>query len=59
MRKEEELEAKRRDLKEITNKQMSELQRIAGLSKEEAKQKLLSELEKNYDSREGSINKRS
>ena len=46
MRKEEELEAKRRDLKEITNKQMSELQRIAGLSKEEAKQKLLSELEK-------------
>ena len=46
MRKEEELEVKRRDLKEITNKQMSELQRIAGLSKEEAKQKLLSELEK-------------
>ena len=46
MRKEEELEAKRRDLKEITNKQMCELQRIAGLSKEEAKQKLLSELEK-------------
>ena len=46
MRKEDELEAKRRDLKEITNKQMSELQRIAGLSKEEAKQKLLSELEK-------------
>ena len=46
LRKEEELEVKKRDLKEITNKQMGELQRIAGLSKEEAKNKLLAELEK-------------
>ena len=46
VKKEEELDLKRDELKEITNKQMAELQRISGLSKEEAKQKILSELEK-------------
>ena len=45
-KKEEELEAKKEEIKEITNKQMAELQRISGLSSEEAKKKLLSELEK-------------
>ncbi len=46
IKKEEELEIKKRDLKEITNKQMSELQRISGLSEEEAKKRILTELEK-------------
>ena len=46
VKKEEELETKRTELDNITNKQMSELQRISGLSSEEAKKKLLSELEK-------------
>ena len=46
IKKEEELETKKRDLKEITNKQMSELQRISGLSEEEAKKRILTELEK-------------
>ena len=46
VRKEEELETKRTELENITNKQMNELQRISGLSSEEAKKKLLSELEK-------------
>ncbi len=39
--------AKRNDeIKELFNRQMQELQRIAGLSKEDAKKQLLSELEK-------------
>lgn len=46
VKKEEELESKRTELENITNKQMNELQRISGLSSEEAKKKLLSELEK-------------
>lgn len=46
VKKEEELETKRTELENITNKQMNELQRISGLSSEEAKKKLLSELEK-------------
>ena len=46
VKKEEELATKRNELKEITNKQMLELQRISGLSSEEAKKRILSELEK-------------
>ena len=45
-KKEEELEEKKNELSEITNKQMLELQRISGLSLEEAKKQILSELEK-------------
>ena len=44
--KEEELEKKRTEIQEITEKQMEELQRISNLTQEEAKQRLLSELEK-------------
>ncbi len=44
--KDKELEEKRNELDEIADKQMAELQRISGLSSEEAKQRLLSELEK-------------
>ena len=46
VKKEEELQIKKDELKEITNKQMLELQRISGLSSEEAKKRILSELEK-------------
>ena len=46
IRKEESLESQREELKEITNRQMGELQRISGLSSEDAKKQLLSELEK-------------
>lgn len=40
------LEKKKQDIQEIFNKQMGELQRISGLSKEEAAKQLLEELEK-------------
>ena len=43
---EEDLEKKKEDLKEVFNRQMQELQRISGLSAEEAKKQLLNELEK-------------
>ena len=46
LHKENEIEAQKAELKEISEKQMNELQRISGLSSEEAKKKLLSELEK-------------
>ena len=45
-KREEELESKKAEIKDIIDKQMAELQRISGLSSEEAKKKLLSELEK-------------
>ncbi len=45
-KKYQELDAKRNDINEIFNKQMNELQKISGLSKEEAKRQLLSEMEK-------------
>ena len=41
-----ELEGKKQEIEEILNKQLSELQRISGLSTEDAKKLLLSELEK-------------
>ena len=40
------IEKKKEDIKEIFNRQMQELQRISGLSSEEAKKQLLAELEK-------------
>ena len=40
------IEKKKEDIKEIFNRQMQELQRISGLSSEEAKKQLLIELEK-------------
>jgi len=40
------IERKKEDIKEIFNRQMQELQRISGLSSEEAKKQLLAELEK-------------
>ncbi len=42
----QEIEKKKEDVKEIFNRQMQELQRISGLSSEDAKKQLLSELEK-------------
>lgn len=46
IRKGEELEGKKKEVLETLNKQIEELQRISGLSQEEAKQHLLSEVEK-------------
>lgn len=40
------IEKKKEDVQEVFNRQMQELQRISGLSSEEAKKQLLSELEK-------------
>jgi len=40
------IEKKKEDIREIFNRQMQELQRISGLSSEEAKKQLLAELEK-------------
>ena len=40
------IEKRKEDIKEIFNRQMQELQRISGLSKEEATKQLLAELEK-------------
>ena len=42
----QEIEKKKEDVREIFNRQMQELQRISGLSSEDAKKQLLSELEK-------------
>ena len=46
VRKEENLESQKEELKQITNRQMAELQRISGLSADEAKKQLLAEIEK-------------
>ena len=43
---EDELEKKKEDIQEIFNRQMQELQRISGLSADDAKKQLLDELEK-------------
>ena len=40
------IEKKKEDIKEVFNRQMQELQRISGLSKEEATKQILAELEK-------------
>ena len=53
--KEGEIETKKKELEEIAEKQMSELQRISGLSLEEAKKQLLSELEKTIVSEKAAL----
>ena len=45
-RRQEEADEKNKKLEELYNKELEELQRISGLSSEEAKQQLLTELEK-------------
>lgn len=44
-RKHQEIDEKKTEIEEVLNKQMEELQKISGLSKEDAKQQLLSEME--------------
>ena len=46
IRVEQEMEKKQKTLEEITQRQMSELQRISGLSRDEAKKMLLQQLDK-------------
>ena len=55
VQKEEELETKKQEITEIINKQMNELQRISGLSSEEAKKRLLSEIEKTLTSEKATL----
>ena len=55
VQKEEELETKKQEIAEIINKQMNELQRISGLSSEEAKKRLLSEIEKTLTSEKATL----
>ena len=54
-KQEKELENKKEDVKEIFNRQMQELQRISGLSKEEAKTQLLAELDKQLNSEKAKL----
>ena len=55
IQQENELKTKNEKLQEITNKQMEELQRISGLSSEEAKKQLLSELEKTMTAEKAAV----
>ena len=55
LNKEQELAVKKEELKEIANRQMAELQKISGLSTEEAKKKLLSELEKTMTAEKAAV----
>ncbi len=52
---ENELEKKKKDIQEIFNRQMQELQRISGLSIEDAKKHLLNELEKQLNNEKASL----
>ena len=45
----QDLEKRKKDLQELIDKEMSELQRISGLTEEEARARILSELEKQMD----------
>ena len=51
----EELNQKKQELSEIFNRQMSELQRISGLTREEAKAQLLNEMEKQLTSEKATL----
>ena len=53
--KEQQLSKKKEELDNLFNKQMQELQRISGLSKEDAKKQLLSELEKTITAEKASL----
>ena len=55
LQKEDDLKAKNQKIDEITNKQMEELQRISGLSSEEAKKQILSELEKTMTAEKAAV----
>lgn len=55
IRKEESIESQKEELKEIINRQMEELQRISGLSSQEAKKQLLSELEKTMTAEKAAV----
>ena len=54
-KQEKELQNKKEDIKEIFNRQMQELQRISGLSKEEAKAQLLAELDKQLNNEKAKL----
>ena len=54
-KKYEELNQKKQELSEIFNRQMSELQRISGLTREEAKAQLLNEMEKQLTSEKATL----
>ena len=54
-KKEENLEVQKEELKQVTNRQMSELQRISGLSAENAKKQLLTEIEKTMTAEKASL----
>ena len=55
IKKEEDLEKKKKEIQEVIDKQMAELQRISGLTKEEAKKHLLTELEKTMTSEKAAV----
>ena len=55
LQKEDDLKVKNQKIDEITNKQMEELQRISGLSSEEAKKQILSELEKTMTAEKAAV----
>ncbi len=55
IQKENELHDKNEELQKLTSKQMEELQRISGLSSEEAKKRLLSELEKTITAEKAAV----
>ena len=55
IKKEEDLEKKKKEIQEVIDKQMAELQRISGLTKEEAKKSLLTELEKTMTSEKAAV----
>ena len=53
--KQEENDKKKQELEELYNKEMQELQRISGLSIEDAKKQLLTELEKNLTAEKAAL----
>ena len=55
IQKEEEIELKKSEVEKVLDKQMQELQRIAGLSQENAKKQLLSELEKTIEAEKAAL----
>lgn len=54
-KKREELDVEKEELKDLKNRQMAELQRISGLTSEEAKRHILSELEKTMTAEKAAV----
>ena len=54
-RRVQEIEQKKKELQDVISKQMSELQRISGLTEEEAREKILTELEKQMNNEKASL----